>query len=124
MRRATPYPRALNEAVDEHRSLYDGAKGDGLADVAPYLVHFRSDSGLLGRIVEEGWGRAFGIFAVSSRPFVAVRRHFRRLLIVEEAETTTRMYFRFYDPRALRGSCRWQPCGRARSRGGTGRLAL
>jgi hypothetical protein len=92
----------LNESVDEHRSLYEGAKGDGLADVAPYLVRFRSDSELLDRVVGEGWGRAFGIFVESTRPFLAVRRHLRRLLIVEEAETAMRMYFRFYDPRALR----------------------
>jgi hypothetical protein len=92
----------LHEAVDDHRSLYDGIKGEALADVAPYLVRFRKDSGLLSRLVEEGWGRSWGVFFTSPESMKNVRRHFRRFLLVEEDETFARMYFRFYDPRVLR----------------------
>lgn len=92
----------LHESVDAHRSLYEGIKGEAMADVAPYLVSFRRDSGLLGRLIDEGWGRSFGVFLVSRLPFKNVRRHFRRFLIVEEDDSFARMYFRFYDPRVLR----------------------
>lgn len=92
----------LHEGVDTHQSLYDGVKGDALADVAPYLVAFRRDSGLLGRVVAEGWGRSWGTFVVSAKSFKLVRRHFRRLLMVQDDASGARMYFRFYDPRVLR----------------------
>lgn len=92
----------LRESVDPHRSLYEGIKGEAMADVAPHLVSFRRDSGLLSRLIEEGWGRSWGIFLVSRLPFKNVRRHFRRFLIVEEDDSFARMYFRFYDPRVLR----------------------
>lgn len=94
--------RLLREAVDEHRSLYDGVKGEALAHCAPYLVALRSDSGLLERLVREGWGARWGIFLACARPFVEVRRHLRRFLLIEDDETAQRYYFRFYDPRTLR----------------------
>lgn len=92
----------LRESVDPCRSLYDGVKGEALADVAPYLVSFRRDSGLLDRLLQEGWGRSWGVFVSSGAAFPAVRRHFRRFLLVEEEGAGERMYFRYYDPRVLR----------------------
>ena len=90
------------ESVDETRSLYEGAKGDALADVAPYLVGFAEGSGLLERLTHDGWGKSFGIFIESRASFKALRRHLRRFLIVEEEATGQRLYFRSYDPRVLR----------------------
>lgn len=92
----------LRESVDEHCSLYNGIKGRALDDVAPYLVRFDADSGLLQALVEEGWGRAWGIYLTSDRPFKEVRTHLRRFLIVAEDTTDQRLYFRYYDPRILR----------------------
>lgn len=92
----------LREAVDEHRSLYEGIKGQALDHVAPYLVCFRSDSGLLERLVREGWGAGWGVFLSCPRPFKEVRRHLRRFLLAEDDETGERYFFRFYDPRTLR----------------------
>lgn len=94
--------RLLREAVDEHRSLYEGVKGEALAKCAPYLVALRTDSGLLERLVREGWGARWGIFLACSRPFKDVRRHLRRFLMVEDDVTGQKYYFRFYDPSALR----------------------
>jgi hypothetical protein len=94
--------RLLREAVDEHRSLYDGVTGDVLADAAPYLVALRRDSGLLDRLLREGWGSRWSIFLACKRPFKEVRRHLRRFLLAEDDETGERYYFRFYDPRTLR----------------------
>jgi hypothetical protein len=92
----------LHESVDETRSLYEGVEGEALANVAPYMVGFEEDSGLLDRLLREGWGQSWGVFVESPVSFELLRRHFRRFLMVEEEETGGRMYFRFYDPRVLR----------------------
>lgn len=93
----------MREAVEPHRSLYQGARGDALEDVAPYLVGpFEPGSQLLERLCTEGWGRRWGIFCTFRRKPAELRGHFRRFLVVEISETGERVYFRFYDPRALR----------------------
>lgn len=91
----------IRESIDPHRSLYDGLKGDTLANVAPYLVALRRDSGLLERLVTEGLGRRWGIFLSSQERFDEVRRHLRRFLMVEDRDTREAYYFRYYDPRTL-----------------------
>lgn len=96
----------LRGSVEEHRSLYDGVKGEALAEVAPYLVSLPREGTLLERLVREGWGKSWGVYLTSRRPFAEVRRHFRRILMVdieEEGRRPERVYFRFYDPRVLRG---------------------
>ncbi|MDC3988658.1 DUF4123 domain-containing protein [Polyangium jinanense] len=92
----------LRESVDESRSLYEGAQGDALADVAPYLVRLSPESALMGKLLDEGWGQSWGVYLTSSRPFVDVRRHLRRLTMVEAEGEVKRLYFRFQDPRVLR----------------------
>lgn len=92
----------LNESVEEHASLYEGGEGAALDDVAPYLVKFSPGSQLLERIVSEGWGKAWGVFARSTISPKDVRRHFRRFLMVRDEVTSERLFFRFYDPRVLR----------------------
>jgi len=91
----------LAEGIDEHASLYEGAEGAILDEVAPYLVRFAPDSKLLERLVTEGWGRAWGVFAQSAMGSKDVRRHFRRFLMVKDETTDERMFFRFYDPRVF-----------------------
>lgn len=93
----------LREAVEPHRSLYEGAAGDPLEEVAPYLVGpMTKDSRLLEQLVREGFSRRWGIFCASALPFIEVRRHLRRFLMVEREDTGERVYFRFYDPGVLR----------------------
>jgi Domain of unknown function (DUF4123) len=91
----------VKESADEARHLYEGPPGDAMADVAPYLVRFRPDSGLLERLVHEGWGRAWGIYFAWDASTKDVRRHLRRFLQVLDEEERERLYFRFYDPRVL-----------------------
>lgn len=90
----------LRESVDRCQSLYDGIEGLAMAEVAPYLVHVSADSSLLGHLVMEGWRKRWGIFLVADETFAEVRRHLRRLLMVED-ENRQPLYFRFYDPRVL-----------------------
>ena len=92
----------LRESVERHQSLYEGAPGEPLEDVAPYLAGpLGPDSRLLERLVLEGWGRRWGIWCGSKAPFDEVRRHWRRFLMVELEDSGERVYFRFYDPGVL-----------------------
>lgn len=98
----------LRAAAVPSRSLYQGAAGEALAEVAPYLVALPRGEALLGRLVREGWGQSWGVYLTSQRPFDEVRSHFRRLLLVKsegrygEDGREKDLYFRFYDPRVLR----------------------
>ncbi|EYF08092.1 DUF4123 domain-containing protein [Chondromyces apiculatus] len=93
----------LRESVEPHRSLYEGAPGDPLEDVAPYLVGpLAPESRLLQCLVEEGWGKRWGLFCTTRRDFAELRRHLRRFLVVEIDDSGERLYFRFYDPRVMR----------------------
>ena len=93
----------LREHVEVHQSLYEGTEGEKFEEVAPYLVGpMRGDSRLLENLVQEGWGKRWGIWCTSKEPFRQVRRHWRRFLMVEMEESGEKVYFRFYDPGVLR----------------------
>jgi hypothetical protein len=92
----------VDSCEEENQSLFDGEKGDVLAEVAPYLVRFERGSALLSFVVSEGWGDSWGVYLTSSRPLNDVRKRLRRSLMVTDEETKKRLYFRFYDPRVLR----------------------
>ena len=100
--RSDRIPVLLKESVEAYRSLFEGLEGDSMAHVAPYLVELPRGSALLGRIVREGWERRWGVFLAYPRSFKELRRHLRRLLMVADAETRKKYYFRFYDPVVLR----------------------
>jgi hypothetical protein len=91
----------LKEAIEEHWSLYDGISAVTQASVAPYLIELRDGSGLLSRLVLEGWGDARGIYFTSRRPRKEVRSHLRKLLMVMREEPGDMVFFRFYDPRVI-----------------------
>ncbi|MEM1033677.1 MAG: DUF4123 domain-containing protein [Myxococcota bacterium] len=93
--------RLLDESVDAAVPLYEGERARGVDAEAPYLVRFDPSSLLLERVLEEGWGDAWGIFIVSRSPVRLLRRALRRLLMVEADGREGRLYFRFYDPRVL-----------------------
>jgi pSer/pThr/pTyr-binding forkhead associated (FHA) protein len=92
----------LRESVETYRSLYEGTEGDALEHVAPHLVELPRGSALLGRLVREGWEKRWGIFIEWPRSFKELRTHLRRFLMVADADTRERFYFRFYDPVVLR----------------------
>lgn len=92
----------LRESVDSYQSLYEGVQGVVLEEAAPYLVELKESSGLLARLVREGWGKSWGIYLSARSSLADARRHFRKLLFVKEEDTRRELYFRFYDPRVLR----------------------
>ncbi len=102
--------QVLREAVEEHRSLYEGVEGETLDDVAPYLVRLEAGSRLLGQLVREGWTRRWGDYTEGAVQRRELRRHLRRFLMVEDEKTSAPLYFRFYDPGVLRAF--WPTCSR------------
>lgn len=96
----TPAVPAKAAELGEERavSLYRGSAEEMYWAIAPYL--FAVDGALLDWIVAELWTEPWGIFAVADADLEAVRRHFRRFLLVQSPEGE-QWYFRFYDPRVL-----------------------
>lgn len=92
---------SLIGADTRFQSLYEGWQAQSLADVAPYLVALPLDGAYLDRLLEQGFGRAWGVFLASDLPFDEVRRHLRQHLRVTD-EDGRHLLFRWYDPRVLR----------------------
>ena len=90
----------LHGCKEEWASLYRGELEPDLAEVAPYLVKLRAKSEFTDWLLAEGWGKHWGIFAVTAVGLEALRRHFRHFLRVKD-HTGKILYFRFYDPRVL-----------------------
>ena len=93
--------RLLIDSGERHQSLYEGDKGEALADQAPYLVQLPPASQLLNRLAREARGKAWGVFFTCDRSFEVLHKHFRHFLMVQ-TEQGKSLYFRFYDPRVLR----------------------
>jgi len=91
----------LAESGHEFQSLYEGAQGKELAEVAPYLVRLPAQSRLLEQLVRDGWGQSWGVYLTSEGSFKGIRKQFRHFLMVK-TEDGKELYFRFYDPRVLR----------------------
>ena len=85
----------------EYECLYRGELKPDLAAAAPYLVSLKHDSELTEWIVQQGWGKHWGVFVLSPAELPVLRRHFRTFLIVHTSEGKP-LYFRYYDPRVLR----------------------
>lgn len=78
-------------------SLYDGWAATHYRTQCPYLVALRKGGRLVEQLVEQGWGRAWGIFLTSDLPLPDVRRHLRRMLKVKDVDKA-QVLCRFYDP--------------------------
>ncbi|PWC34733.1 hypothetical protein TSO352_27305 [Azospirillum sp. TSO35-2] len=95
------YPGLLaHEDGADMRSLYQGDTAGELAEVAPYLVRLERGSAVTDWLLGDGWGRGWGILVLADRDIDAVRRHFRKLTIVN-GEAGETYLFRFYDPVVL-----------------------
>lgn len=85
----------------DYLSLFLGKLAPELAATSPYIVHLGSRSRETREILTEGWGDSWAVFFRSHFILQDLRRHFRRLLQVED-DSGKKLFFRFYDPRVLR----------------------
>ncbi len=85
----------------EHECLYIGELTDDMAEVAPYLVELEPEAPFTKLVLDQGWGKHWGIFAVSETGIRDLRQHFRRFLTVYDPDGKA-LLFRYYDPRVLR----------------------
>jgi hypothetical protein len=81
--------------------LYRGELQPDMAEVAPYLIHLQINTPFTDWVLQTGWGKHWGIFALSSSDLRSLRRHFRTLLTVHDPSGKP-LLFRYYDPRVLR----------------------
>jgi len=93
--------KVLLESKEEYQSLYQGLSGAQLTHFAPYLVRLPKESALLETLVQQGWGKNWGIYLTCDQPIETLRQHFRHSLMVQMPDGK-QVYFRFYDPRVLR----------------------
>lgn len=91
----------LHEMRPEHICLYRGELTPDMEEVAPYLVRMVAGTEFSNWILNEGWGKNWGIFAQSRYSLAEVRKHLRSFLTVHTEEGKP-MLFRFYDPRVMR----------------------
>jgi hypothetical protein len=89
------------EPKPEYVCLYRGELEPDIAEVAPYLARLEPTHPFTAWLFAEGWGRHWGIFALSRSGLKAVRTHLRKFLKVKDAEGR-QLHFRYYDPRVLR----------------------
>ena len=91
----------LRQHQPDYFCLYRGELPQDMAEVAPYLVHLQINTEFTSWVTAEGWGKHWGIFALSSSDLRLLRQHFRGFLTVYDPKTRP-MLFRYYDPRVLR----------------------
>ncbi len=102
--RVEQMPAQLFELEDdpEYFSLFFDTPQAELIDVAPYLVKIEDmDSRLLAWMLDEGWGKSWGIFISATMELEELFEHLRQFLKVKDPEGEE-LFFRFYDPRVLR----------------------
>ncbi|MGE5570089.1 MAG: DUF4123 domain-containing protein [Rhodospirillales bacterium] len=85
----------------QFQCLYSGEIQPDLAEAAPYLVRLESGSEFTEWVFKEGWGKHWGVFAVTPADFATFRKHLRKFLVVYDSNAKA-LYFRYYDPRVLR----------------------
>ena len=81
--------------------LYRGDLIPELAAAAPYQVMLERGSPFMNWLFQEGWGKHWGIFAVSRTDWRPMREHLCSLTQVYDPDYQP-IYFRYYDPRVLR----------------------
>ncbi len=93
-------PMRLYEMRPPNYCLFRGELAPDIAEVAPYLITLAPNNPFTDWVLEESFGKHWGIFIHSPYSILEMRRHFRALFTVYNEEGNP-MYFRFYDPRVL-----------------------
>lgn len=98
--------RTLLQALGEESvSLYQGEALAEYGDESPWLATAGPHAELWTWLVEEGLGRRWGVFIVSTLPFPELRSHLRKFAKVRTTDGAS-LFFRFFDPQVLAGQVR------------------
>ncbi|HZS56845.1 MAG TPA: DUF4123 domain-containing protein [Bryobacteraceae bacterium] len=91
----------LLESHLEYVCLYGGFVPKALEAAAPYLVQLEFEDRGTRRLLDQAWGKSWGILLKCDTTLDTVRRHLRGFLMVRDP-TGQRILFRYYDPRVFR----------------------
>jgi hypothetical protein len=94
-------PQSIYQHGVESVCLLRGELEPDLAQVAPYLVKLDAESPFTDWVLEEGWGKHWGVFVITKANTRVLRQHFRSFLTVYDPDNVP-VFFRYYDPRVLR----------------------
>ncbi len=94
-------PMRLYEAKLPNYCLFSGELSPDVVHVAPYVVNLFPNNQFTEWILEEGFGKNWGVFVHCRFSITEMRRHFRSLVSVHD-EKGNPLIFRFYDPRVFR----------------------
>ena len=95
----------LQALAEESASLYLGEALAEHGDESPWLATAGPHAELWTWLVEEGLGRRWGVFIVSTLSFPELRSHLRKFVQVRTTEGAS-LFFRFFDPQVLSGHVR------------------
>lgn len=93
-------PTKLFEMKPPRYCLFSGELEPDMQEVAPYLVRLYPRTPFTNWLLEECWGKHWGIFAHSRKTLKEMRKHFRALVSVYD-EKGNPLIFRYYDPRVI-----------------------
>ena len=96
-------PDYLEERDSPFACLFRGETDPLVLTRAPYLVRLTPGDEIFSWILEEGWGRNWGMFVTvpADTDFDKVIDHFRQFVQVRLPDQRI-VFFRFYDPRVVR----------------------
>lgn len=93
-------PRRLLQMGARHECLFVGALEPEVREVAPHLVSLGEDTGLFDHLMK-GWMKGWAIYLRSPLGMLNLRKHLRTLSLAEMPDGEV-VFFRYYDPLALR----------------------
>ena len=94
-------PKKLYETRPPKYPLISGELTPDMVHVTPYLVQLLPNGDFTNWVIDEFYGKNWGIFVHCRFSITEMRRHFRALMSVHD-EDGNPMMFRFYDPRVIR----------------------
>lgn len=93
-------PHILIGCGELYQYLPEGLNFGDNVPPAVYLAHVPTNSALLPKLVQEGWGKHWILFFTCMHPFAEIRKHLRQFILLQTDEGK-RFFFRYYDPRLL-----------------------
>ena len=91
----------IYELKPVHYCLFSGELEPDMQEVAPYMVRLLPGTPFTEWLLDEVWGKNWGIFAQTKETVLAMKNHFSSLITVYD-DTGMPMTFRYYDPRVWR----------------------